>query len=159
MRKHILESDPAPSSPWPGELNVAALAAVAVTSEAADHPVENAFDDRRGPGGSRWLAETPGAQTILLAFDAPQDLRQVSLEVEEARDSRTQELELAVSHDGGNTYRELVRQEFNFSPAGTTFEREAWTVAADGVTHLRLRIKPDKAGGPCRASLTSLSLR
>ena len=159
MRKQILTSNPATSAPLPGELDVAALATVAVTSEMADHPVENAFDNRRGPGGSRWVAETPGEQTLVLAFDTPQNFRQVSLEVEENQDSRTQELHLAFSHDGGNTYRELLRQEFNFAPPGTTFEREEWTVAAGGVTHLRLRIKPDKGDRPCRASLTTLSLR
>jgi hypothetical protein len=159
MRKQILTSNPATSAPFPGELDVATLATVAVTSETAGHPVENAFDNRRGPGGSRWVAATPGEQTLLLAFDAPQTIRQVSLEVEENQDSRTQELHLAISHDGGNTYRELLRQEFNFAPPGTTFEREAWTVAAEGVTHLRLCIKPDKGGRPCRVSLTTLSLR
>jgi hypothetical protein len=159
MRKQILKSNPATSVSLPGELNVAALATVAVTSETADHPVENAFDSRGGPGGSRWIAETPGEQTLLLAFDAPQTLRQVSLEVEENREHRTQELQLAVSRDGGNTYHEVLRQEFNFSPSGTTFQHEEWTVAAQGVTHLRLCVKPDKGGKPCQASLTTLSLR
>jgi hypothetical protein len=159
MRKQILTSNPATSAPVPGELDVAALAAVAVTSETADHPVENAFDHRRGPGGSRWIAATPGEQTLILAFDAPQNIRQVSLEVEENQDSRTQELQLAASHDGGKSYRELLRQEFNFAPSGTTFERETWTIAAEAVTHLQLCIKPDKGGRPCRASLTTLSLR
>ena len=50
-------------------------------------------------------------------------------------------------------------QEYNFSPPGTTFEREDWMVPAEGVTHLRLWIKPDKGGKPCRATLTSLALR
>ena len=159
MRKQILTSNPAISNPLPGELDVEALATVAVTSESADHPVENAFDNRRGPGGSRWIAATPGEQKLILAFDAPQNIRQIVLEAEENHDSRTQELHLAVSHDGGNTYRELLRQEFNFSPPGTTFEREEWTVVARDVTHLRLCIKPDKGGRPCRASLTTLSLR
>lgn len=159
MRKRILESIRAASAPLPEELDVATLATVVVTSEAADHPVENAFDHQRGPGGSRWIAATPGEQTLILEFDAPQRIRQVSLEVEEIQDSRTQELQLAVSHDGGTTYRELLRQEFNFSPSGTTFEREEWTVAAGDVTHLRLHLKPDKGGRPCRASLTTLSLR
>jgi len=159
VRKQILESDPAPARPWAAELNLPSLATIAVTSETADHPLENAFDQRRGPGGSRWVAETHGEQTLILAFDAPQHLHQVALEVEETQDSRTQELQLAVSHDGGQTYRELLRQEFNFAPDGATFEREEWTVAADNVTHMRLRIKPDKGGRPCRASLTSLALR
>ena len=159
MRKQILKSNPAKPAPFPGELDVAALATVAVTSESADQPVENAFDKRRGPGGSRWIAGTPGEQTLILAFDVPQQIRQVSLEVEESQDKRTQELQLSVSHDGGITYCELLRQEFNFAPPDTTFEREEWTVVAREVTHLRLCIKPDKGGRPCRASLTTLSLR
>ena len=65
--------------------------------------------------------------------------------------ARTQELQLAVSSDGGTTYREVIRQEYNFSPPGTTFEREDWAVPASGVTHLRLQIRPDKGGKPCRA--------
>jgi len=66
---------------------------------------------------------------------------------------------LCLSCDGGRTYRELLRQEYNFSPPGTTFEREKWTVSAEGVTHLRLVIKPDKGDKPCRATLTSFVLR
>jgi hypothetical protein len=158
MRKHILPSRPTTAAPIPEELDVASIATVAVTSEAVEHPVENAFDHRRGPGGSCWMAATSGEQTLLLSFDEPQSIRRISIEVEETQTSRTQELELAVSHDSGETYCELMRQEFNFSPADTTFEREEWAVAIDQVTHLRLVIKPDKGGGPCRASLTSLAL-
>jgi hypothetical protein len=159
MRKRILKSNPAPSARLPGELDVAAIATVLVTSETAEHPVENAFDARRGPGGSRWVAETPGEQTLILTFDTPQKIQQVLLEVEENEASRSQELQLAISLDGGRTYRELLRQEYNFSPPGTTFEREEWVVAAEGVTHLRLWIKPDKGNRLGRASLTALSLR
>ena len=159
MRRETLKTNSVSSAPVIGEMDVAALATVAVTSEAAGHPVENAFDGRRGPGGTRWVADTPGEQTLLLAFDAPQHIEQVALEVEENHDSRTQELTLAVSQDGGRTYRELLRQEFNFSPPGTTFECETWTTAVGEVTHLRLRITPDKGSRPCRASLTALSLR
>jgi hypothetical protein len=105
------------------------------------------------------VAAAEGEQTLVLAFDTPQALRGVRLEVEECEVSRQQEVELSVSNDGGQTYRVLRRQEYNFSPPGTTFEAEDWEVAEDGVTHLRLRIKPDKGGRPCRASITSLVLR
>jgi hypothetical protein len=159
MRKHILQSKPVTAADSPKELDVKTLATVEVTSEATDHPVENAFDHQRGPSGTRWIASASGEQTLILAFDAPQDIDQVAIEIEETQAARTQELALAVSRDGGRTYRELLRQEFNFSPADTTFEREQWTIGIDQVTHLRLIIKPDKGGGPCRASLTSLSLR
>lgn len=85
-------------------------------------------------------------------------MRQIGVEVEELAVSRTQELSVSVSSDGGRTYRELVRQEFNFSPPDTSFERERWSISAGAVTHLRLEIKPDKGGRVGRATLTSLTL-
>jgi len=143
----------------PGALDIPALATVLVTSETADAPIDNVFDLSRGPGGSRWLAAVPGEQRLILAFDTAQPLQQITLEVEEHEVSRTQELQLSVSVDGGQTYQELLRQEYTFSPPGTTFEREAWTVNVTGVTHLQLWIKPDKGDKPCRATLTSLVVR
>lgn len=157
MRKQILGQASPPSTRRPDELDLPALATALLTSESADHPIENIFDDHRGPGGTRWVAEIPGEQILTLAFDRPQNLHRVELEVEDLDETRTQELELLLSQDGGQSYRHILRQEFNFSP-GTTFEREVWTVTATGVTHVRLRIKPDKGGRPCRATLTSLVL-
>jgi hypothetical protein len=159
LRKQIIRPSTATPAPMPEEIDIAAVATVLVTSETAEHPVDHAFDAHRGPGGSRWVAGEPGEQTLILAFDAPQAIRRVVMEVEEWEVARTQELQLAVSSDGGMTYREVLRQEYNFGPPGTTFEREDWAVPADGVTHLRLAIKPDKGGKPCRASITSLVLR
>lgn len=158
MRKQILPQRAVESASFEGEIPIADVATVQVTSEVVDHPIDNAFDNRRGPGGSRWIAEGPGEQTVILVFDAPQTIRRISLEVEELAVSRTQELSVSVSSDGGRTYRDLVRQEYHFSPPGTSFEREAWSVAADAVTHLRLAIKPDKGGRVGRATLTSLAL-
>jgi hypothetical protein len=159
IRKQIIKGSLAAPVPTAGAIDVAAVATVLVTSESPEHPVDHAFDDRRGPGGSHWVAGEPGEQTLILEFDSPQAIRQIRLEVEEPEVSRTQELHLAISCDGGQTYRELLRQEYNFSPPSTTFEREDWAVSADAVTHLRLGIKPDKGGKPCRATLTSLLLR
>ncbi len=141
LRKQIIRPSTATPALMPGEIDIAAVATVLVTSEAAEHPVDHAFDAHRGPGGSRWVAGEPGEQTLILAFDAPQAIRRVVLEVEEWEVARTQELQLAVSSDGG-----------------TTFEREDWAVPARGVTHLRLVIRPDKGGKPCRAMITSLVL-
>jgi hypothetical protein len=156
LRKQIIRAPASAPAPTPGEIDIAAVATVLVTSEAAEHPIDHAFDDRRGPGATRWVAGETGEQAVVLDFDAPQAIRRVVLEVEEPGVARTQELQLAVSGDGGRNYRELVRQEYNFSPPGTTFEREDWAVNAEGVTHLRLQIKPDKGGKPCRATITSL---
>ena len=82
----------------------------------------------------------------------------ISLEVEELEVSRTQVLQVSVSSDGGQTYQELRRQEYTFSPPGTTFEREEWAVTVEVVTHLQLVITPDKGGQTCRATLTSLDI-
>ena len=158
LRKHIIGAPASAQAPTPDEIDIAAVATVLVTSEAAGHPVDHAFDGHRGPGGSRWVAGEPGEQTLILAFDAPQAIHRVALEVEEPEVARTQELQLAVSADGGQTYRELLRQEYNFSPPGTSFEREDWTLDAVGVTHLRLVIRPDKGSKPCRGTITSLAL-
>src|SRR4051812_45077044 len=158
LRKQIIRASALTPVPTPGEIDIAAVATVLVTSEAPEHPVDHAFDAHLGPGGSRWVAGEPGEQTLILAFDVPQAIGRVALEIEELEVARTQELQLAVSTDGGRTYRELVRQEYNFSPPGTTFEREDWSVVAEGVTHLRLVIEPDKGGMPCRATITSLGL-
>ena len=158
LRKQIINVSPASPVPLPGRIDVAAVATVLVTSEDPDHPVDHAFDALQVPVGTRWVAGEPGEQVLILAFDAPQAIRRVVLEIEDREVARTQELQLAVSGDGGQTYRELLRQEYNFSPPGTTFEREDWAVAAENVTHLRLVIKPDKGGKPCRATITTLAL-
>src|SRR5947209_746729 len=159
LRKQVLRGGPTDADARQREIDVAAVATVIVTSEEAEHPIDHVFDSRRGPGGSRWAAGEPGEQEVVLAFDTPQSLSHISLEVEERGVERRQELWLEVSCDGGRTYREVLRQEYNFSPPGTTFEREDWAVRAEGVTRLRVRIKPDMAGKPCRATLTSLAIR
>jgi hypothetical protein len=142
----------------PNELDIERAAHVAVTSEAPSHPIECAFDGQRGPGATEWVAGAPGTQTITLTFDSPQRVRAVAVETEEKHETRTQELELSLSSNGGASFEVLRRQEFNFSPGGATFERERWEVDRPGVTHLRLRIRPDKGGGTVLARVTSIAI-
>jgi len=142
----------------PSELDLQRVAHVAVTSEAPSHPVECAFDSHGGPGGTQWVASGPGPQTITLAFDSPQGVQAVAIEVEETSGTRTQELELSLSSDGGAHFDVVRRQEFNFSPNGATFERERWEVDRQNVTHVRLRIRPDKGGGAARARVTTFAI-
>jgi hypothetical protein len=159
LRKHILKDLPGARVTKPDVKDIPALATIFVTSEAPGHPVDHIFDERNGPGGSRWIAAADGEQTLILAFDAPQAIREITLETEELKASRTQVLSISLSEDGGETYRERLRQEFTFSPPGTTFEREEWSVPAERVTHLRVVIRPDKGNAPGRATLTSLMIR
>jgi hypothetical protein len=158
LRKQIVPRRSSESVSLAGELSIPDVATVQVTSEEVEHPIENAFDHDRGPGGTRWIAAGPGEQMVILRFDRPQTIRTIGVEIEELAVNRTQELSLSISSDEGRAYRELVRQEFNFSPPGTSFERELWSVSAGAVTHLRLEIKPDKGGRVGRATLTSLRL-
>ena len=163
LRKLIIPAASHPADPRTGDeaerMYVPELATVLVTSEAAEHPVDCLFDGHDGPGGTRWVAAVDGEQAVVLAFDTPQTIQEVGLETEEFQASRTQVLTLSLSQNGGRTYREILRQEFNFSPPGTTFERERWIVPATMVSHLRVTIRPDKGDKPGRASLTSLTVR
>jgi hypothetical protein len=158
LRKYILTTSGA-SPAQEGEIPIHAVATIFVTSESIDHPIDYAFDSQRGPGATRWIAAQSGEQSIIVAFDRPQTVHHVHLEIEEPETNRTQELQLALSTDWGRTYRELRRQEYNFNPDNTTFEHEDWAILEQDVTHLRLCIKPDKGGKACRASLTSLAVR
>jgi hypothetical protein len=91
-------------------------------------------------------------------FDQPQRIKRLHLEFHEDDLDRTQQFVLRWSSDGGRSYREIVRQQYNFSPPTTTSEREDYPVDLDGVTTLELSIVPDISGGPARASLAQLRL-
>ena len=159
LRKQIL-SDPSAAGVRRADVkDIPALATVLVTSEAPGHPVDHLFDASGGPGGTRWMAEADGEQTLVLAFDAPQTIRAIGNEAEEPSATRTNVLTISLSGDGGRTYQERIRQEFNFSQPGTTFEREEWAVPAERITHVRVVIRPDKGHAPHRATLTSLTVR
>ncbi len=126
---------------------------VELTSEQKDYPVESAFASGEAQG---WRAAEPGPQTIRLIFDQPQRLKQISLVFEET--ARTQEFVLCWSADGGNSFREIVRQQWNFSPPETIREVEEYQVELASVTALELIIVPNVSGGIARASLKSLRL-
>ena len=159
LRKQILADPSTARAPRADVMDIPALATVFVTSEAPGHPVDHLFDASGGPGGTRWIAGADGEQTLVLAFDAPQTIRAIGIEAEEPGATRTNVLVVSLSGDGGRTYQERIRQEFNFSQPGTTFEREEWAVPAERITHVRVVIQPDKGHAPHRATLTSLTVR
>jgi hypothetical protein len=72
--------------------------------------------------------------------------------------ARTQEYVLRWSADGGRSFREIVRQQWNFSPQGTTRETEDHHIELPAVTVLELSIIPDISGGNAVASLAQLRL-
>jgi XRCC1 N terminal domain len=138
-----------------GWLNLEDAAVVEVTSEDKDFPVESAFASEDAGG---WRAAAPGSQTIRLIFDRPQRLRCISLVFEEDKTARTQEFVLRCFSDGGSTFKEIVRQQWNFSPPESTREVEQYQVDLHNVEVLELAIKPEIGGGAARASLKNLRL-
>jgi hypothetical protein len=156
MRKRLITPNPqdaaAHDEDW---LDLDRLAVVEVTSEDEDYPVESALvaGETRG-----WRAADSGTQTIRLMFDQPQRLTRIALVFEETETSRTQEFVLRWSGDAGRSFREIVREQWNFSPPNAIREVEEFQVALSGVAVLELIIVPDISRGPARASLKSLRL-
>jgi hypothetical protein len=154
MRKRIINQDPQNVSPvdqrW---LDLQRLAQVELTSEEAAYPIEAALIPSAESG---WRAAQPGEQTIRLLFDESQRVRRIQLRFHEDQQARTQEFVLRWSPDGGQSYREIVRQQYNFIPPGMTREFEDYAVDLAGVTALELKIVPDISGGDARASVAQL---
>lgn len=156
MRKRIIGRVPSPVTDAEREwLDLSRAAEVEVTSETPDHPIESALLPAAGGG---WRAAEPGEQTIRLRFDQPTRLRRIRVSFRDADRERTQEFLLRWSPDGGRSYRDIVRQQFNFSPSGSTRETEDYSVSLDGVTALELRITPDIRGIGAVASMEQLRL-
>ena len=156
MRKRLITTDPQ-NAPFidEGWLDLECTAVVEVTSEDKEYPVESALvlGETRG-----WRAANPGSQTIRLIFDKPQRLTRISLVFEESETERTQEFVLRWSPDGGRSFREIVRQQWNFSSPNTIREVEEYGVELSDVTVLELVIVPNISRGAARASLKSLRL-
>jgi hypothetical protein len=131
------------------------LAEVQVTSEDTAHPIEAALI----PGhGSFWRAAAPGQQMIRLLFAQPQAVKRILLKFVEPGVERTQEYVVRWSPDRGLSFRDVVRQQWNFSPSGSTVELEDHRVELDGVTILELHIAPEITRRPAIASLHELRL-
>ena len=136
-------------------LDLERLAKVEITSESAEHPIESALIPDREPG---WRAAQPGKQTIRLIFDHPLNLGRILLRFDEEEQRRTQEFVLRWLPEGRQSPREIVRQQYTFSPPATNQEIEDYSVKLDGVIGLELEIVPDISGGGAYASLAEMRL-
>jgi hypothetical protein len=140
-----------PTESW---LNLEELATVEVTSEEAGCPIESVFlSDGKG-----WRAAYKGAQTVRLTFDGPTRLSRIWLVFEDTETERTQEFVLRWSPDKGQTFHEIVRQQWNFSPPESAREIENYKVELLDVTILELVIVPDNRNGEAKASLAKFLL-
>jgi hypothetical protein len=136
-------------------LDIEKLAVVEVTSEDDAFPIEYALLPGNAAG---WRASGPGKQIIRLLFDNPQRLQWIRLNFEELEIERTQEYVLRWSRDDGQSYQEIIRQQWNFSPEGATSEIEDYQVDLSAVTILELSIIPDISERNAFATLKELRL-
>lgn len=156
--KRPIEAEAAASGRAANEIDIAGRAIISYSSEDPAHPVEHLLDGQSGPGATRWMsARADTIEHIVLEFDRPQTISRLVYEVEEATRERTQEVRVEVSGDGARTYRQILVQEYNFSPRGATYQREEQRLDLDRVTHLRLTIVPNKNGSGT-ATFTALRL-
>jgi hypothetical protein len=136
-------------------LDLEQIATVEVTSEDPRFPVESAFSSNGGPG---WRAAETGEQHIRIIFDEPVSLRRIQLRFDEPDSERTQEFAIRWSPDTSGQTREIVRQQWNFSPSGSTVEIEDYTVELPALSVLELTIQPDLGGRKAVATLSSCRL-
>src|SRR6266571_3460772 len=132
MRKRLVTPTPATiQARMESRFDLECAAAVEVTSEDQDFPIESSLSIEPGQG---WRADEPGAQTIRLVFDEPQELKRISLVFEEDEVVRTQEFVLRASSNPGGPFQEIVRQQWNFSAPSSTREVEDFRVELSDVT-------------------------
>jgi hypothetical protein len=136
-------------------MNLDLLTEAEITSEDPSYPIEAALLPDMHQG---WRAADPGKQTIRLHFNQPQQIHHIQLIFLESAVSRTQEYVLRWSGDNGQSFREIVRQQWNFSPETSTTEQEDHIVALSGVTDIELNITPDTSGQSSFASLARLQV-
>jgi hypothetical protein len=165
MRKSILSPDAEPATspatlPPDQWLNLEELASVQISSEDPSYPFEDALPTEGALQGTQqngWRAAAPGPQTIRLTFDKPQSIRRIRLEFHEDAAERSQEFAIyATTANQGR--KELVRQQWTFSPGGSTSEIEDYPVELSDVIAIELQIDPGRHDKQRIASLQSIAL-
>lgn len=158
MRKRLVSDEVPDKVAADGEwLDLEKIAQVELTSEDPGFPIEQALSKA---GTTGWRAAKTGPQVIRLLFDTPQKIRRIQVHFVDRVSERSQEFAIFAEAKDGR--REVVRQQWNFAPHGTTEELEDYKMELDRITALELRIDPDRSHDPKLsqhvASLQSLRL-
>lgn len=103
-----------------------------------------------------WSADSPGEQMIEIRFHQRTPVRRLRVVSSAVKESRTQEMTIWVSMRGGERHREVLRQQFNFSPNGATEEVEEYALELEEVSRIQLRIVPSIDGRPAVARVNEL---
>jgi hypothetical protein len=158
MRKSIVSPSAVAQTPisdlW---RDLERIARVEISSEDAAFPIELALGKKETTG---WRAAETGPQLIRLQFDEPLNIKRLRLHFVDKTTERSQEF--AVFAGSGHELKEVVRQQWTFSPYGSTEEVEDYALNLSGITTLELKIDPDRSHDPkmsqAYASLQSLKL-
>ena len=121
-------------------LQIESIAEVEVTSEHPDFPIDAALSEA---GRQGWRAGSAGEQRVALIFDRPERVRKMTLKFVETERPRTQEFVLTWSSAVDGPAHVIVRQQWTFSPSGSTTESETYEMDLHEVRMIELTIKPD----------------
>jgi hypothetical protein len=88
-------------------------------------------------------------------FDEPQSIHRIRLRFTDRDHERSQEFVLRYCNKAGHP-RDIVRQQWSFSPGGSTEEVEDYTVDLADVAVLELEIDPDRGKNTLPATLAEL---
>jgi hypothetical protein len=155
MQKRVIEREPATGVSEADWFDLESQATVEITSEDSNRPIELAF---RGGEEVGWRAGASGVQVIRLVFHQPRRISRIRLRFNETSEERTQEFVLRWAPGQRQPFREIVRQQWNFSPQGSNTELEDYHVDLGTVGVLELTINPDVAGRRAFASLDELRI-
>ena len=124
MRKSIVSPSAVAATPisdlW---RDLERIARVEISTEDDQFPIEHALGKDVTTG---WRASMTGPQIVRLLFDAPLAIRRIQLHFVDKVSERSQEFAVFAGEVG--ELGEVVRQQWNFSPHGTTEEIEDYTV-------------------------------
>ena len=157
MRKKVINSHTTNPRPHSQEewLDLEEVARVEVTSEDPNYPIGAALVKVEKSG---WRAAEKGEQIVRIVFDNPRTLRRIRLEFSEAEIERTQEFTLRWSNEATGPFREIVRQQWSFSPQGSTSEVEDYQLQLENLSVLELTLKPDLTPNDAFATLARCRL-
>ena len=158
MRKRIIGQSGTAKVQHPEEqwLDLEHIAEVEVSSEDPNFPIESALVP--GRPGQGWRAAEKGAQLIRIILTTPMPVHRIRLQFEETEAARTQEFVLRWSDSPSAPLKEIVRQQWTFSPEGSTSEIEDYQVNLADVAILELALKPDLTPDNAAASLAMLRI-
>ncbi len=134
-------------------------AEIVIESESSENPIDNIVDGSSGRGSTKWIAGVSGTQSIIFNFDNPQNITEITYEIEETIDTRTQEILIEKRSSSEQNYMDVIRQEYNFSPNGSVFQREIITRDIPQTISIKMTIKPDKGNTSFTAKLNNIEFK